>query len=91
MIYYFKAEAARQSGRASEALAAYETVLAAYPYNEWPDAAARGAAECYVTLSDTNTAVAKFGEVAAQPTNTAASVPWIQQARKRLNELTKKE
>jgi hypothetical protein len=91
MIYYLKAETARRTGRVSDALAAYETVLAAYPYNEWPDAAACGAAECYVMLSDTNTAVAKFGEVAAQPTNTPASARWVQQARKRMNDLTKKE
>ncbi|NQU11530.1 tetratricopeptide repeat protein [bacterium] len=91
MIYYFRGELARQTGRPADALAAYETVLAVYPYNEWPDAAACGAAECYLSLNDTNTAVAKFGEVAVQPTNAVATARWIRYAQQRMNDLTKKE
>lgn len=87
MIYFFKGEAARRAGRAADALADYETVLAAYPYNEWPDAAACGAAECYLQLGDTNTAVAKFNEVVTQPNRAPASATWIEWAKKRLNEI----
>lgn len=91
MIHYFRGDLARRDGRIPDALAEFETVLAAYPYNEWPDAAACGAAECYAALGDTNTAAVKFGEVAAQPTNTPAAARWVELARRRLQELNRKE
>lgn len=93
VIYFVKAECARASGDYADALADYETVLAAYPYNEWPDAAACGAAECYATLGDTATALAKFKEVAGAPaTNppSPASEKWRAIAKRRIEEIEKK-
>ena len=77
--------------RIDTALAAYETILAAYPYNEWPDAAACGAAECYVALGDKATARVKFNEVVKSATATGASAKWGEVAKKRINELNKGE
>jgi outer membrane protein assembly factor BamD (BamD/ComL family) len=91
MIHYFKGDLARRAGHIPDALVAFETVLAAYPYNEWPDAAACGAAECYAALGDTDTAALKFGEVAAQSAPTPASAFWVELARRRLQEMNKKE
>jgi len=87
MIYFYKAQTQRLSGKPVDAVASYETVLAAYPFNEWPDAAACGAAECYLALGDKDTAVLKFREVAdAQPAG-AASQKWQELARNRLKDL----
>jgi len=89
MIYYYQAEGERRAGNHAEALGTFETVLAVYPYNEWPDAAACGAAECYVALGDIPTALTKLNEVVktADAAN-AASATWVKQAEKRIKELT---
>jgi tetratricopeptide (TPR) repeat protein len=87
MINFYAGEALRAAGDHAGALAAYETVLAAHPFNEWPDAAACGAAECYVKLGDTTTAVARLGEVIAETADRPAS-PWIETARRRLAEIS---
>ena len=84
MIHYYKGEADRLSGDFAGALAAYETVLSAYPYNEWPDAAAFGAAECYAALGDTATALAKWNEILK--TGAPASAKWREAAKKRIAE-----
>lgn len=84
MIHYYRGEADRLSGNFAGALAAYETVLSAYPYNEWPDAAAFGAGECYAALGDTATARAKWDEVAKSAA--AASEKWREAAKKRIAE-----
>jgi thioredoxin-like negative regulator of GroEL len=90
MIYYFKGEAQRRRGRHAEALAAYETVLAAYPYNEWPDAAICGAAECFVAFGDAGSAVKKLKEVADAPQDAGVSEQWRQHAATRIKELQNK-
>lgn len=89
MIGYYRGEGERRAGNHAEALAAFETVLAAYPYNEWPDAAACGAAECYAALGDAQTAIGKLNEVAktAVAANNGASAKWVEQAKKRIVEL----
>lgn len=87
MIHFLKGEAERLTGNQADALIAYETVLAAYPFNEWPDAAACGAAECYATLGDTPTAIARLEEVAKSKATTGPSAKWIENAKKRLTEL----
>ncbi|MFC1462833.1 tetratricopeptide repeat protein [Verrucomicrobiota bacterium] len=91
MIHFFKGEAERAAGNHGDALVSYETVLAAYPYNEWPDAAACGAAECYAALGDTATAVTKLREVAKSQDTTGPSAKWIKAAKQRLTELTERK
>jgi tetratricopeptide (TPR) repeat protein len=86
MIQFHLGEVHRAAGDHAAALAAYETVLAAHPFNEWPDAAACGAAECYAALGDTATAVARLTEVAAAADRAAS--PWVATARRRLSELS---
>lgn len=89
MIYYYRAEGERRAGNHADALATFETVLAAYPYNEWPDAAACGAAECYAALGDARTAVSKLNEVVkTADAASAASAKWVERAKKRILELT---
>jgi tetratricopeptide (TPR) repeat protein len=90
MICFYRGEGERRAGNHADALAAYETVLAAYPYNEWPDAAACGAAECYAALGDAQTAIAKLNEVVknAGAAGGAGSKKWVELARKRMAELT---
>jgi len=88
MIWYFRGEGERRSGNHADALAAYETVLAAYPYNEWPDAAACGAAECYAALGDIPTALARLKEVLKTAADNAASTKWVEHAKKRITVLT---
>ena len=90
MIGYYRGEGERRAKNHGDALAAFETVLAAYPYNEWPDAAACGAAECYVALGDAQTAIVKLKEVvkAAAANKNTASAKWVEQAKKRIKELT---
>lgn len=93
VIYFVKAQSARASGSYADALADYETVLVAYPYNEWPDAAACGVAECYAALGDNATALAKFKEVAAAPAPnppSPAAEKWRAVAKRRAGELEKK-
>jgi tetratricopeptide (TPR) repeat protein len=87
MIYYYRGEAERRSGNCADALASYETVLAAYPYNEWPDAAAYGAAECYLALGDAETARAKLQEIVSAREQSPASQRWREKATNRLAEL----
>ncbi len=89
MIHFFKGEAERLADNHGDALIAYETLLAAYPYNEWPDAAVCGAAESYVALGDTATAIAKLSEVAKSDAGKGPSTKWIETAKQRLAELTK--
>lgn len=88
IIHFYAGEALRAAGDHAAALAAYETVLAAYPVNEWPDAAAYGAAECYAALGDTATALARLGEVAAEAAADRPDSKWIETARRRLAELS---
>lgn len=87
MIYFHLGEAQRAAGHYPEALASYETVLAAYPYNHWPDAAACGAAECFLALGDTATAETKFKEVAEGTADDPQAARWKELARKRLQQL----
>lgn len=89
IIYFYKGESDRLAGNHADALVSYETVLSAYPYNEWPDAAACGAAECYAALGDKPTALAKFNEVVKSSAGLAASAKWGELAKQRINELNK--
>jgi tetratricopeptide (TPR) repeat protein len=91
VIYFFKGETDRLAGNSGDALVSYETILSAYPYNEWPDAAAYGAAECYVALGDKPTALAKFTEVVKSAAASPASAHWGDLAKKRITELNKGE
>lgn len=84
MIHYYKGESDRLSGNYAEALASYETVLFAYPYNEWPDAAAFGAGECYAALGDPATAIVKWTEITKS--SEPASIKWREAAAKRIAE-----
>ena len=88
MLFFFHGEAQRQAGKPVEALTAYETVLAAYPFNEWPDAAACGAAECYAALGDVPTALEKFNEVVKSTAGATTSARWVETAKKRIAELS---
>lgn len=85
MIHFYRGESQRQLGKFADALASYETVLSAYPYNEWPDAAACGAAECFLALGDNAAALQRFKEVAA--VTDAGSAKWRELAAKRVSEL----
>ena len=76
MIHFFRGEADRLAGSYADALASYETVLAAYPYNEWPDAAGCRAAECYAALGDKTTAVSKWNEVIKSAGTSPGSAKW---------------
>lgn len=89
VIYFARGEAARAAQRYTDALVEYETVLSAYPYNEWPDAAACGAAECYAALGDSATAITKFNEVLAVNPAPPASEKWRELAKRRVEELQK--
>lgn len=89
MIHFFRGEAERLAGNQADALVSYETVLAAYPVNEWPDAAACGAAECYAALGDKDTAVAKLSEVVKSGASAKSPSKWVDAAKQRLAELTK--
>jgi tetratricopeptide (TPR) repeat protein len=89
VILFYKGESDRLTGKPADALVSYETILSAYPYNEWPDAAACGAAECYVALGDKPTALAKFTEVVKSATSSPASARWGDLAKKRISELNK--
>lgn len=88
IIHFMAGEANRRAGNVADALVSYETVLAAYPFNEWPDAAACGAAECYAVLGDSKTAVDKLNDVIRNAKADSASAKWIEQARQRVKELT---
>jgi tetratricopeptide (TPR) repeat protein len=76
MIHFFRGEADRLAGKFADALASYETVLAAYPYNEWPDAAGCRAAECYAGLGDKATALSKWNEVIKSAGTSPGSAKW---------------
>jgi outer membrane protein assembly factor BamD (BamD/ComL family) len=89
MIYFFSGEADRLAGSHADALVAYETVLAAYPYNEWPDAAGCRAAECYAALGDTATASNKWNEVVKSAGTSPGSAPWRELAAQKLKTLSK--
>jgi tetratricopeptide (TPR) repeat protein len=89
-IYFFRGEALRLTDHFADALVAYETVLSAYPYNEWPDAAACGEAECLLALGDKEGAVKKFKDVLAVTPPAPASAPWRELATKRIAELAAK-
>lgn len=90
MLFYYRGESLRRHEKYADALVAYETVLSSYPYNEWPDAAACGAAECFASLNQREVAIAKFKEVLAGP-NTPASAKWRELATKRIAELEKEK
>ena len=89
MIYFFKGESERLAGNYADALVAYETVLAAYPCNEWPDAAGCGAAECYAALGDAATASNKWNEVVKSAGTSPGSAKWRDLAAQRLKTLSK--
>lgn len=89
MIFYYRGEAARRADTPAKALPDFETVLAAYPYNEWPDAAAFGAAECYAALGDVKTARAKLEELIQGATINSGSAVWCDRAKQRLTTLSK--
>ncbi|MCE9592284.1 MAG: tetratricopeptide repeat protein [Planctomycetes bacterium] len=89
VIHFARGESMRDRGRPTDALVEYETVLSAYPYNEWPDAAACGAAECYAVLGDKATAITKFQEVIAVNPPPPASARWRELAQRRIAELQK--
>ncbi len=89
IIYFQKGESERRAGRPAEAMASYETVLAAYPYNEWPDAAAYGLAECFAALGDAKTARERFQELAKADAKLPASRLWQERAKVRLTDLEK--
>ncbi|MFZ4395487.1 MAG: tetratricopeptide repeat protein [Kiritimatiellia bacterium] len=91
MIYYFMGEAERLAGNQADALVAYETVLAAYPYNEWPDAAGCGAAECYAALGDTATAATKWNEVVKSAGTSPGSAKWRELAARKVEALAKEK
>ncbi|MBU4212292.1 MAG: tetratricopeptide repeat protein [Verrucomicrobia bacterium] len=91
MIYYYRGEAARRADTPAKALPDFETVLAAYPYNEWPDAAAFGAAECYAALGDSKTARAKLEELVQAATTNSGSAVWRDRAKQRLTTLSKED
>ncbi len=91
MIYYYRGEAARRADTPAKALPDFETVLAAYPYNEWPDAAAFGAAECYAALGDSKTARAKLDELVQAATTNSGSAVWRDRAKQRLTTLSKED
>lgn len=88
MIHFYRGESQRHLGKFADALVSYETVLSAYPYNEWPDAAACGAAECFLALGDNAAALQRFKEVAAVADPVSAK--WRELASKRVSELEKK-
>lgn len=87
MIYFFLGEAQRRSGDVADALVSYETVLAVYPYNQWPDAATCGAADCFAALGDVDTAVEKFNQVIQAAAPHADAKPWREYATRRVTEL----
>lgn len=91
MIYYYRGEAARRMDSPAKALPDFETVLAVYPYNEWPDAAAFGAADCYAMLGDTKTARAKLEELIQAATTNYGSAVWRDRAKQRLTNLSKED
>jgi len=89
MIYYYRGEATRRTGEPAKALPDFETVLAAYPYNEWPDAAAFSAAECYAALGDNEIARTKLEELIKAAANNSGSAAWRARAQQRLSTLSK--
>lgn len=91
MIFYYRGEAARRAEDPAKALPDFETVLAVYPYNEWPDAAAFGAAECYAALGDPKTARAKLEELVQSAATNSGSAAWRDRARQRLTTLPKED
>lgn len=86
-IHFYRGEALRAAGQPAAALADYETVLAVYPYNEWPDAASVGAAAAFAALGDSATAVARLQDVIDNGGGHPRSAPWLTLARQRLTEL----
>ncbi len=84
VFYFAQGEALRARQDYPAALAAYETVLAAYPVNHWPDAAACGAGECLVALGDKSGAVEKFKEVVKSAGTQGAGKVWRERAEMRL-------
>ncbi len=89
IIHFYAGEVDRRADRPADALGSYETVLSVYPYNEWPDAAAVRAAQCFATLGDNDTAIAKLQEVINAKANAKASETWQSKARQLLTELKK--
>jgi len=91
MIRFYRGELLRDAGQPADALVEYETVLSVYPYNEWPDAAACGVAECFYALGDPDTAKKRFEEVTKSNGKSPASQAWKTIAGKRLEEISKGE
>jgi tetratricopeptide (TPR) repeat protein len=87
VIYFAQGEALRAKQEYGPALAAYETVISAYPVNHWPDAAACGAAECLVVLGDKEGAIEKFKEVVKSAGTQGAGKVWREKAEARLKNL----
>ena len=89
IIHFYAGEVDRRAGRPADALGSYETVLSVYPYNEWPDAAAVRAAQCFADLGDKDTAIVKLQEVINAKTNAKASEIWQKKAKQLLTDLNK--
>ena len=87
MIRFYRGELLRKGGKPADAMVEYETVLGVYPYNEWPDAAACGVAECFFALGDPDTAKKRFEEVTKSGGKSPASQAWRTLAGRRLEEL----
>ncbi len=89
VIYFAQGEALRAKQEYGPALAAYETVMAAYPVNHWPDAAACGAGECLAALGDKEGALEKFREVIKSAGTQGPAKAWRERAQQRLNAIEK--
>jgi tetratricopeptide (TPR) repeat protein len=87
VFYFAQGEALRAKQEYPGALAAYETVISAYPVNHWPDAAACGAAECLLIMGDKQGAVEKFKEVVKSAGTAGAGKVWREKAEGRLKEI----
>ncbi|OGV83824.1 MAG: hypothetical protein A2340_05425 [Lentisphaerae bacterium RIFOXYB12_FULL_60_10] len=87
MIRFHRGEALRRTGHPTDALLEYETVLSVYPYNEWPDAASCGVAECFAALGESDVAQTRFEEITKTGAKTPAAATWQAYAERRLREL----
>jgi tetratricopeptide (TPR) repeat protein len=89
MMQFYAGEAARKRGDAIGAMVYYETILAVYPYNEWPDAASLGAARSFAATGDNATAIARLEEIVAAEDFKTKPNRWRTQAAAMLDELKK--
>ena len=87
MIHFFRGEAERLSGSPATALAAYETVLTAHPYNAWPEAATLGIAKSFADLGNEKKARQRYREVIRADPRGPRGKRWKNRARERLRAL----